>query len=153
MATAKKEEKEPPRITARTRGLYHDLLQGTLEEFERKNPGKKGRWVRLPEDKHDNSQLLRRRAMGYEIVSASDAGIESRHGETGDMVRVGDVVLMAIDAKIRDQIEAELAFDAREEVRRVQNQFYQDVEGQTAGNHQGHATGQIDMTYERPTGG
>jgi hypothetical protein len=142
------ETKRPPRVSARSRGLYNNMLGTAARQFRDNNPGMEVRFVRAPEDKSDRSQLIQRRAQGYEVVSASQCGIETPHGEVGDQVRVGDTILMAIPKDMLAENRAEVAADIRAETRRVQDAYVESLKALTAGEHSSAPVGAINTTFE-----
>lgn len=119
-------------ISARSRGMYNDLMGGIEDRAKKALPGKVLRWVYAPEDRQDYSQLIKRRAMGYEIVSSDEIGLEDLSGATGKpttQIRVGDVILMAIDQDRYDEIREAKEEDARLETGKLQKEFYESIDG------------------------
>lgn len=109
-------KKKPPLVSAQSRGQVNDILEIPATAFRRmkENVGKALRWVYQPEGGKDFGKALLRRAQGYEPVSVEETGIDG-FGQSGDHVRVADVVLHKIDEDIKEDREAFLEKLALEE--------------------------------------
>jgi hypothetical protein len=147
-STVDQQTTRPPRVSARSRGLYNTMLGTAATQFRANNPGKEVRFVRAPEDKSDRSQLIKRRAEGYDVVSAEQCGIDAPHGLAGDQVRVGDTILMAIDKDVLEENRADVQADIRRETQRVKDAFVASLKDEAPGGHTSEPIGTITTNFE-----
>jgi len=86
----------------RDRGLLNSMLDGPSKAYEAKFPGKRCHWEYWPLN-GDNTMVVAREAMGYELVDANDIAATASSTPHG-VVRRGDLVLMAVDVEIADAV-------------------------------------------------
>ena len=91
------EPKKVPLVTVRNRGKISGVMSHITEEVKKKFPNRVPQWVYAPQHKPDLSNVIARRAEGYEFVRPSDLGKDFEVFTDGDRIRFADVVLMTID--------------------------------------------------------
>ncbi|MGW8181771.1 MAG: hypothetical protein ACWGQW_23825 [bacterium] len=145
MATKKK----PPRIRARERGSTNSMLESVARPFLDAHPDKEVRWVLSPEHSKELSQIYKRQAQGYELVDPTTEDIVYPHGVSGSNVRVGDLVLMAIDKDYRAEDEEQATKVAQREANKSRDSYLEAMRGVKAGVHKGVGTmGDIKVSTE-----
>lgn len=148
MATAKKSEKKAPRIRARSRGSVNSMLESVAEPYKEANPDKAVRWVLSPEHNKELSQVYKRQAQGYVLVDPTIGDLEYPHGVTGSVVRVGDLVLMAIDSDLRREDEDQTKKLAQRESNKSRDSYLQAMGRVSGGKHATKGLGTIDVSTE-----
>ena len=151
--TAKKKEteKKAPSIRVRAKGRISGLLDQLGASYRERFPDRDCRWVYAPTHKPELSNTLSRRASGYVdvcIVDLPEAGDLMPGLSPDDVVRVGDVVLMSIEAELRKIFADEAHEDAMEQGKRVEREYHEGIDrlGDEAGkDSRGHR-------YVRPRG-
>ena len=131
--TPSKEEKaKAPHTRVRSGGKVGRRLKTLADMYIAKHPDQDVRFVYSPEHKPELSNVTSRHIDGYRMCYVKDLGDDVAEMLPGmkadDPVRVGDVVMMAIAASIRQDIQAGLDDPAAEEMDRVQEEFYSAVE-------------------------
>lgn len=170
MSDAKKKEtakKKTPSIRVKARGRISGLMDQLGEAYRKRHSDRDCRWVYAPTHKPELSNVLSRRAQGYEEVCICDlpeaeglmAGLSP-----DDVVRVADTVLMSIEAELREMFKKELHSDAVEQGNRVERKYYEELraaeeEAKAGGKHIATPRGRVvieekELEYEyeqRPT--
>ncbi len=142
------DRKVPPRITARSRGTYNNVLTNIAEAYRSANPSKDVRMVYAPQHRPEHSKIMRRQSEGYEFVTRDELGIDTPGGKAGEQVRVGDTVLMAIDKDVLAANAEYMNQLAKDDARRVQDSFYNSQAEFTAGEHTSKPLGRISSSTE-----
>lgn len=122
-----------PKTRVQSAGRISATLEGIADAFRRTHPQLEPRWIYDPKHKPELSGTMSRLAMGYSFVTwgqFDSAGL-ARPPEAKDdeSVRVADSVLMAVPVEIKRELERENAERAAEELRRVDRQYYEAIEG------------------------
>lgn len=115
-----------PRIKTRNPGKVNRILEGIALMYKDAHPENDCRWVYHPEHKRELSNVIARRAEGYQHVRVADLGEDAADLLDGEEVRVGDVVLMQISRVEREELIGELAERARDQSQSVEASFYED---------------------------
>lgn len=124
MANSKRPAPVPVRV--RNRGQISNALERQAEEYRKQFPDREVRYVYDPEHKPELSGILGRKAQGYRIVTQAEVGLTGDEAEENKPVRVGDLVLMSIPRAEKEAEEAYRANLSKEQMQRVQRDFYQD---------------------------
>lgn len=133
MSDAKKketEEKKTPSIRVKARGRISGLMDQLGEAYRERHPDRDCRWVYAPTHKPELSNVLSRRAQGYQevcIVDLPEAEGMMAGLSPDDVVRVADTVLMSIEAELREIFKKELHSDAVEQGERVEKKYYEQL--------------------------
>ena len=129
---SKDKKAKAPLTRVRSGGKVGQRLKMLADMYLRTRPEEDVRFVYSPEHKPELSNVTSRHIDGYRMVYVKDLGVDVDEMLPGmkpdDPVRVGDVVMMAIAASIRQEIQAGLDDSAAEEMDRVQEEFYSAVE-------------------------
>lgn len=86
----------------RDRGLLNSMLNGPALLVEEKYPDKKAHWEYWPAN-GDNTMIVAREGMGYELVDASEI-VATESSTSKGIVRRGDLVLMKVDKEIWEAV-------------------------------------------------
>lgn len=126
----------PPHTKVKSAGKVSRRLETLAAKYKQNNPGRDCRWVFNPTHKPELSNVLDRTIDGYQQVKVSELGEDIAALLPGlkseDLVQVGDLALMSIDADVRAGFQRDLAKAAREELSRVNEEFYHTVEEEMA---------------------
>ena len=154
----KSAEKAPPKkkgagIHVRARGRVSAIMDQLGAIYRAANPDRDCRWVYAPTHKPELSNVLSRRAQGYIEVrfkDLPDAEPLMRGLGPDDAVRVGDTILMSIEAELRQIFKDDLHAHALEQGERVQRSYYERQEelAETSGSgrkHKGVARGSVSI--------
>jgi hypothetical protein len=129
---SKDRKAKAPVTRVRSGGKVGQRLKMLADMYLRTRPEEDVRFVYSPEHKPELSNVTSRHIDGYRMCYVKDLGDDVAEMLPGmkpdDPVRVGDVVMMAIAASIRQEIQAGLDDSAAEEMGRVQEEFYNAVE-------------------------
>ena len=149
---SKKKDRKRPAIHVRARGRVSAIMDQLGATYRELNPERDCRWVYAPTHKPELSNVLSRRAQGYTEVTLKelpDAEPLMRGLSSDDAVRVGDTILMSIEAELREIFKEELHSDAMEQGERVQRSYYEaqeQLEEQGSGRqHRGAARGSANI--------
>ena len=146
---ATKDKKRPPRVRGRERGSTNNMLRSVAQPYKEAHPDKEVRWVLSPEHNKEMSQVYKRQAQGYELVDPTAEDIVYPHGVSGSVVRLGDLVLMAIDKDYRAEDEEQAVKVAKREAGKSRDSYLQAMRGIKAGEHEGVDTmGDIEVSTE-----
>ena len=152
--TAKKETKKVPSITVKARGRINSVLDQLGQLYRERNLDRDCRWVYAPTHKPELSNVLGRRASGYIEVTLKDLP-EAKDLMQGlnpdDVVRVGDLVLMSIEAELREIFKKEAHDAAAEQGSRVGRAYYEKLMEEERAGPDGkvhRATGKGAVTIE-----
>ncbi len=131
--TPSKEKKEAaPHTRVKSAGKVNRRLEILAEMYIKTHEGKDVRWVYSPIHKPELSNVVYRQADKYELVFVRDLGkdvaVYLPGMENDDLIRVGDVVMMSIDAEIRRGYQEDLDKAAEGEYARVEEEFYGTVD-------------------------
>ncbi len=131
--TPSKDRKEKaPTTRVRSGGKVGRRLKLLADMFIEKHPGFGVRFVYSPEHKPELSNVTSRHIDGYRLCYVKDLGGDAAEMLPGmkpdDLVRVGDVVMMAIEEAIRQEMRDDLDQATADEMNRVQEEFYDSVE-------------------------
>lgn len=128
--TAQKKAAERPSIRVRARGRLASITDELARLYREANPERDCRWVYAPTHKPELANVLTRRAQGYQEVTVNELP-EAKDLMTGaspdDAVRIGDVILMSIEAEVREIYKEELYQLAKEQGEQVQTQYYEKI--------------------------
>ncbi len=132
MPTAERKAKAP-HTRVKSRGKVSQRLEILANMYLETRPKEAVRWVFSPEHKPDLSNVVNRQIDGYRLTYVRDLGDKDTVAflpgmKPSDLVRVGDVVMMAIDAAIQQEIREDLDGAAAEERTRVEQEFYHAVD-------------------------
>ena len=149
--TPSKEEKaKAPHIRVRSGGKVGRRLKLLADMYIESHPEQGVRFVYSPEHKPELSNVTSRHIDGYRLCYVRDLGDavgEMLPGMKGDdIVRVGDVVMMAVDEAVRQEMREELDTATADEMGRVQEEFYEAVDEMEL------KTGMRDEYRARPRG-
>jgi len=128
MTAATKKGAKSPSINVRARGRINAVLDQLGQLYKEKYPDRDCRWVYAPTHKPELSNVLGRRAQGYvevKLGELEDAGDLMPGLGPDDVVRVADVVLMSIEAEVRDMFKEDLHEAAKEQGERVGRKYYE----------------------------
>lgn len=121
-----------PMTRVRSGGKVGRRLKLLADMYIAKHPNQAVRFVYSPEHKPELSNITSRHIDGYRVCYVKDLGDDVGEMLPGmkpeDSVRVGDVVMMAIAADIRQEMQADLDQATADEMGRVQEEFYDAVE-------------------------
>lgn len=112
-----------PRVRAR-RGRIGGAMQQYGELYRQKHPERDVRFVRDPVKNSDQSNVTKRLTEGYVPVTWADMGDAVPGKKPSDVVRLGDVILMSIPTKLREEALAYEADAAAAELDRIEKEFY-----------------------------
>ncbi len=131
--TPSKEEKAgAPHIRVRSGGKVGRRLKLLAEMYIERHPNEGVRFVYSPEHKPELSNVTSRHIDGYRLCYVKDLGDDVGEMLPGmkpeDIIRVGDVVMMAVAEAIRDEMRKDLDQATEDEMGRVQEEFYDAVE-------------------------
>ena len=152
----KKETAKRPSVRVRARGRVSSLMDQLGELYRSQHEGRDCRWVYAPSHKPELSNVMSRRAQGYvevtftELPEATDL---MRGLGPDDAVRVGDVILMSIEAELRDIFKQELQEDALEQGKRVERSYYDEISkledmGPDGKAHRSTPRGSVDISVK-----
>ncbi len=143
-------KRSAPVTRVKSGGRVSRRLEVIAEIYLRTRPNKAVRFVYSPEHKPELSNVTSRHIDGYRTVYVKDLGDDVGEMMPGikseDPVRVGDVIMMSIDAEIRQEIQDDLDQAATGELSRVEEEFHHAVEDMTL------KTGMRDEYKSRPRG-
>jgi hypothetical protein len=127
--TPEREVKNAAPVTrVKSAGRVSRRLEVLAKMYLRTRPDKAVRFVYSPEHKPELSNVTSRHIDGYRMVYVKDLGDDVGEMLPGmkpkDPVRVGDVVMMSIDADVRQELLAELDQAAAGELDRVEEEFH-----------------------------
>lgn len=142
------EKVQSMRLGVRSRGFYTDLMNRIESSYLARHSGRKLRWAYAPEERRDFSQITKWRAYGYTPVSYTEAGIEPFAGKSSESVRIGDTILMSIDADSHKALKAAIDRDAKDELKRVKREYYASVAALRVGKHKGRPIGDAVIGIE-----
>jgi hypothetical protein len=142
----------PPVMKARSRGHVSEVLDGLAEAYKADHPDKEVAFVYDPTNNPGLSKRMRRTAQGYVEVRADDMKKDNPFGSKEGAVRVGDLVLMAIDKTQHAQLRKDIDDLAKAEMERVKPSFDSTVaeiavQGNT-GTHTGRPIGSLSMEIQ-----
>ena len=154
MSPKKAEDKKTPVVSVRARGRVNATLNELGRLYKERNIDRDCRWVYAPTHKPDLSNVFGRKAQGYVEVTIGELpeaealmpGLSS-----DDVVRVGDVILMSIEAEVREQFKKDLHNAAEEQSKQVGRKFYESLMsgGEISSSGSAHkATGKGSVTIE-----
>lgn len=127
----KERREDAPSARVRGQGKVNRKLKTLADAFLKNHEGMDVRFVYHPQHKPDLSNVISRQADGYRLVKMEELGediVAVLPGVTGeDLVRVGDVVMMAIDADVRAAIQADNDRRAADELSRVEQEFHHNI--------------------------
>lgn len=126
--TRKAPEPDIPNIRVRSKGRINGMLEHLGEMFRKNNPGWDCRWVYSPSHRPELTNVIARKAEGYQDVYAKELGIEVPGIHADEVVRVGDVILMKLPAEEREAKKQELAEAAQDAAKSVDRRFYESIE-------------------------
>jgi hypothetical protein len=122
----------PPAVKVKSRGKVNRRLELLAHKFRAGHPKERARFVYHPSHKPDLSNVLDRQIDGYRLVRVKELGDDIEESLPGlkpdDLVKVGDVVMMAIDEDTYAANQAEHADRAKEELSRVDQRYYESIE-------------------------
>jgi len=124
----KEERKRVPRVSSRSRGKVSQTLELLGEMYLERHPDRDIRWVYHPEHRPDLSNVITRRAYGYEEVYVRELGESVLGLKDADVVRVGDVVMMSCPAEVKKELREEIAERAREQASSVERGYYEAID-------------------------
>lgn len=93
-------------VAVRSRGILNAMLDTPCAMYEASHPDRGTRWEWFPPN-GDNSLVVSREALGFQLVSASELGQMTPSSQRDGIVRRGDLVLMSAPAALIAMIEAE----------------------------------------------
>jgi len=129
---SKDKKRKAPHTRVRSGGKVGQRLKMLADMYIKLNPEDDVRFVYSPEHKPELSNVTSRHIDGYRLVYVKDLGNDVAEMLPGmkaeEPVRVGDVVMMSIEAEIRQEIQAGLDNAAAEEMSRVQEEFYEAID-------------------------
>lgn len=132
MASTRK-KKAPPKVRVKGASRLNRMLEYVVEAFEQGNEGMAARWIYSPPQAPQNSKVLERTLDDYVLVTADDfSGDFERIGDFTDAkgdIRWGDVVLMKIPKKRREELRAENAAAAAAPMQSIQDAYHSSMEG------------------------
>lgn len=115
-----------PAVDSKKAGQVGQMLEGLALAYKKKYPDREVRWVYSPLHRGELSNVMMKRAQGYKPVLVKDIG--SLDGfEPEDRVRIGDCILMSIPAEKRRRLEAEVKERADEQLKQVEQDYYDKV--------------------------
>lgn len=121
-------KKRVPRVRTGSRGKISQTLDMLGEMYKKDNPEREIRWVYHPEHRPDLSNVITRRAQGYVEVYVEDLGDTVLGLKSGEVVRVGDLILMSCPTEVKEELREEIAERAREQASSVQREFYDSID-------------------------
>jgi hypothetical protein len=157
MSAASKKEEKVPSITVKARGRINSVLDQLGALYRGRNPDRDCRWVYAPTHKPELSNVLGRRASGYvevRLVDLPEAKDLMQGLNPDDVVRVGDLVLMSIEAELREIYKKEAHDTAAEQGSRVGRKYYESLMNEERAGPDGKAhkaTGKGAVTIEEKT--
>jgi hypothetical protein len=129
---SKERKAKAPTTRVRSGGKVGRRLKLLADLYIEGHPGQGVRFVYSPEHKPELSNVTSRHIDGYRLCYVKDLGGDAAEMLPGmkpeDIVRVGDVVMMAIAEDIRDEMREDLDRATAEEMGRVQEEFYDAVD-------------------------
>ena len=117
-----------PNVTVKKTGKVDAMMQNLADLYLKDNPNMAVRWVYYPAHKPELANVLGRQAQGYQLVHGKDIGVDLPGFSKEDPVRVGDLVLMAVEKEVQDLIRKELNERASEQAASVDRKFYEEIE-------------------------
>lgn len=131
--TPSKDKKAKAPVTrVRSGGKVGRRLKLLADMYIARHPEYGVRFVYSPEHKPELSNVTSRHIDGYRLCYVKDLGDEASEMLPGmkpeDIVRVGDVVMMAVEEAIRQEMREDLDRATAEEMSRVQEEFYDAVD-------------------------
>lgn len=133
--TPEKEEKEAaPHTRVRSGGKVSQRLRILADLYlaTSGNAGKSVRWVYSPLHKPELSNVINRQIDGFALIYVKELGEDTvallPGTDAEEPVRVGDVIMMAIDEAVRQGLQDDNAKSAEEERTRVEEEFYASVD-------------------------
>jgi hypothetical protein len=121
-----------PHTRVRSGGKVGRRLKLLADLYIERHPTEGVRFVYSPEHKPELSNVTSRHIDGYRLCYVKDLGGEASEMLPGmkpeDIVRVGDVVMMAVAEAIRQEMREDLDIATAEEMGRVQEEFYEAVD-------------------------
>lgn len=141
--TTSKKREAPAIVRVRSAGQISQALEGYAAKYRENYPNRAVRYVYDPTHKPELSNVLGRQAMGYELVKYRELELDSDSVDDDAVVRVGDLVLMSIDADTKQALVEEREGWAKDQMKQVQRKFYNEVEEaaekRTPSHHSGPA--------------
>lgn len=150
-------KKKAPSVVVKARGRINSVLDQLGAIYKSKNSDRDCRWVYAPTHKPELSNVLGRRASGYIEVTLKDLpeAKDLMHGlNPDDVVRVGDLVLMSIEADLRAAYKKEAHNIAMEQSDRVGRAYYEKLMSEERAGPGGtvhKATGKGSVSIEEKT--
>lgn len=152
MSASKKSAETKVPISVRARGRVSGILDLIGDMYREAYPDRDCRWVYAPTHKPELSNVLGRKASGYVEVRVKEIpklGDFLPGSSPDDVVRVADLVLMSIEAELRNIFKEELHQAAIEQGKRVERSYYEriDAESQEGGGrtHKASAKGSLNI--------
>lgn len=131
-------ERAPAARVGGRKGKTNRQLQLLSDMFKARSEGQATRWVYSPTHKPELSNVVSRQVDGYRIVRNDELGedyVASLPGlKPDEPVRVGDVILMCIEAHKQKEFQDELDARAMEDMQRVEEEFRQNIEDMAVPN-------------------
>jgi hypothetical protein len=142
MSDDEKKGKREPSVRVRSAGKVNNVMNMLGEKYRELVPDRDCRWVYAPIHKPELSNVMSRLAQGYVPVLIKDLPLAKglMPGlKPSDEVRVGDTVLMSIEAEVREIFKEELHQDALEQGKRVEREYFDALEGESEEGSSGEA--------------
>ena len=136
-----------PEVRSTVPGKVNRTLEGLGERYKTLFPDRDCRWVYSPQHRPELSNVIARKAEGYRKVKTEEIDMDLEDLESGDNVRVGDVILMSIPREEREGLIAERQEIADEQTRSTERSYYEESEAMFA-----EARTQGDESSGRPKG-
>jgi hypothetical protein len=135
-----------PTVRVERAGKISSMLEGVADMFRKANPGMDCRYVYNPTHKPEMSNVMSRLTQGYRVVTYADLGDTDLKliapGKTpDDQVQVADLVLMSMPAEERARMIAAQEETNREELLRVEREFYDNTRSVSAETKDGRTHG------------
>lgn len=119
--------KKAPVVRVSSRGQVSQALERLAAMYREQFPEREVRYVYDPTHKPELSGVMGREASGYELVYYRELG-EGVKEDPEKVVRVGDLVLMSIEADKKQALRDERAEWARSRAEAVQRKFYEEAQ-------------------------
>lgn len=117
-----------PEVRSSVPGKVNRTLETLGARYKELFPERDCRWVYSPQHKPELSNVIARKAEGYRKVKTGEMDMDLEDLESGDNVRVGDVILMSIPRIEREGLIAERQEIADKQTRSTERRYYEESE-------------------------
>lgn len=149
-STEKKEAKKKfaPKVNVKSAGRISATLEGIADDYRRQYPDREVRWVYHSATKPELSNVMSRRAEGYDLVKPdefTESITASSFTDEKGLIRVADVVLMSILAGQREANRAARQDMASDQLASVKDNYDASMGSARSGRHRATARGAVKL--------